>query len=98
MKVLAASAHYWFLLEHEGRLYLDANCNHSAFGYTYMIELDEAETAGYQKRGVSYLDKLPNEIQNSAPVVRGSRSRDVTAEYADLVTQAVNAWRSESEQ
>ncbi|WP_392385184.1 hypothetical protein [Marinomonas primoryensis] len=27
----------WFLFEHQSDFYLDAPCNMSAFGYTYMI-------------------------------------------------------------
>lgn len=72
----------------------------SAFGYTYMIQLNDAETAPYNNEGRDYLDKLAQDIHYSMPIVKGTTSiykgRDVTRELSDLATQAVEAWRNQS--
>ena len=37
-----------FLFEHQGELYLDVQCNMSAFGYTNMIQLNDIECKLYE--------------------------------------------------
>lgn len=101
MKVIDHENQSWFLFEHEGALLLDVSCNISFFGYTYMIELKEEELAAYDRDGHEYLSKLARNIQYSAPIAKGSNSiykgRDLTGQYSELITVAVQKWR-ESEQ
>ncbi|ABK49492.1 conserved hypothetical protein [Shewanella sp. ANA-3] len=40
MSVVDTENRAWLLFEHEGELYLDANCSMSAFGYHYLIQLN----------------------------------------------------------
>lgn len=100
MKVIDSENLAWFLFEHEGILYLDANCNMSAFGYSYMIELDEQEREGYQSVGRDYLNKLAYDIHYSCPIAKDTLSiykgRDVSNELSDLATLAVKTWRESS--
>ena len=97
MKVLDHEPYAWFLLEHEGALYLDAHCSHSFFDYSVLIALDAEECAQYEKRGRDYLGKLAYDIHYSAPAALGStspfRSRNLTRGLGDLVSAAVKAWR-----
>ena len=97
MKVLDHEPQWWFLLEDEGALFLDANCNHSFVGYDFLLRLDAEETAKYRTEGRAYISWLADAIQNSAPILEGSKSkykgRDLSKDYSERVTEAVNQWR-----
>lgn len=98
MKVVDYENWAWFLFEHEGRLYLDANCNLSSFGYTYMIELNDEELALYARKGRAYLATLAHDIHYSVPIAKDTTSkykgRDVSNQLSDLATDAVTTWRA----
>lgn len=98
MKVLDHEPQWWFLLEDEGVLYLDVNCNHSFIGYEFLLRLDAGEVAKFRAEGRAYISWLAEEIQNSAPILASSNSRykgrDVSHEYSGRVTAAVNEWRN----
>ncbi|MEI8592899.1 hypothetical protein [Photobacterium sp. Hal280] len=98
MKVIDAEEQRWFLYEHENMLYLDANCNHSFLGYTYMIELNETELYLYHSEGREYLNRLSQDIHYSVPIVKGSQSefkgRDVTKQFSTLAIEAIEKWRA----
>ena len=100
MKVIDSENWAWFLFEHEGSLYLDANCNMSAFGYTYMIQLNDAERKLYESNGREYLNKLAHDIHYSVPIAKDTTSiykgRDVSNLLSDMATEAVNLWRESS--
>ena len=100
MKVIDSETWAWFLFEHEGNLFLDANCNMSAFGYTYMIELNEEERKQYQDGGREYLNKLAHDIHYSVPIAKETTSiykgRDVSKEFSELATDAVKTWREDT--
>ncbi len=53
MKVLDHEPQFWFLTEEGGSLFLDANCNHSFVGYSFMIELSPLEQTEYKTKGHS---------------------------------------------
>lgn len=98
MIVLDHQPYAWFLLQHDGALYLDAHCSHSFFDYSVVIAMNDTEVARYQKEGRDYIDKLAYDIHYSAPAARESkspyRSRDLTAQIGDLVTAAAVEWRA----
>lgn len=98
MKVIDHQSHHWFFFEEEGAFFLDANCNHSAFGYSWMIELNSDELIEYKSQGREYLSKLADEIHNSAPIAKGNTSkfkdRDVSKNYADKTKAALDKWRN----
>lgn len=97
MKVVDTENWTWFLFEHEGHLYLDAYCNMSAFGYTFMIQLNDDERAAYDAGGHQYLNRLAHEIHYSVPVAMDTKSRfkgrDVSKRFSDMATEAVRSWR-----
>jgi hypothetical protein len=99
MKVIDHQHAAWFLFEHEGELYLDANCSHSAFSYCYMIQLSAEELAEYKIGGHEYLSKLAYDIHYSAPAVKGSTSkyigRDVSSQLSEQSSAAVKSWRNQ---
>ena len=97
MKVIDFESWTWFLFEHEGVFYLDANCSMGAFSYTYMIQLNEAELASYQSDGREYLRKLAHDIHYSVPLSKDTKSiykgRNVSEELSELATETAKAWR-----
>ena len=97
MKVLDHEPQFWFLLEDEGTLYLDANCNHSFVGYDFLLPLNAEEVGKYRSQGRAFLSWLADDIQNSAPILTASTSkykgRDVSQSYSVQVTAAVDEWR-----
>lgn len=97
MKVIDSENWAWLLFEHEGNLYLDAYCNMSAFGYTYMIQLNDQEQKKYEIGGREYLKKLAYDIHYSVPITKDTKSiykgRDVSKLFSELATEAVKTWR-----
>ena len=97
MQVLDQAPAHWFLLEEDGALYLDAACDHGAFGYSVLIALDAGETATYHREGRQYLGRLATDIHMSAPAAAGSgstyRVRDLTKVHGARVAAAIAAWR-----
>ncbi|MBW3530247.1 hypothetical protein KO531_04875 [Shewanella sp. NKUCC06_TVS] len=98
MKVMDSENRVWFFLEHEGRLYLNANCNMSAFGYSYMIQLNGQELQNYEGGGREYLNNLAHDIHYSVPIAKDTTSiykgREVSKQLAGLATEAIKAWRA----
>ena len=97
MRAIDCEQWFWFLFEEDGSLFLDVNCNLSSFGYSYMIRLNSDEQLEYEKNGREYIRKIAQEIQDSAPVLKDTKSsyagRDVTNEYSDKATDAAQQWR-----
>jgi len=97
MNVIDLEPQFWFLLEDGDALFLDANCNHSFVGYSFMIRLSPDEVALYTARGRGYLSDLAQQVQDSAPILAVSRSpfkgRDVSSAHAEAVMEAVARWR-----
>lgn len=97
MKFLDMEPWAWMLFEHQGDLYLDANCCMSAFGYTYMIKLNQEELAKYQREGRKYLDWLAHDIHYTVPISREStsiyRDRRVSKEIQTLAMEAAKKHR-----
>ncbi|MFV0597096.1 hypothetical protein [Shewanella sp.] len=92
MRVVDTENRAWFLFEHEGDLYLDANCSMSAFGYNYLIQLNEKESARYRELGREYLTQLAYDIHYLVPIAENSRSiyrgRDKSREFKLLTRRA----------
>jgi len=99
MQVLDHEPQSWFLFEADGELYLDANCNHGAVGYSFMIRLTTAEVQKYRDEGRDYLNWLAQDIHNSAPILAASSSpyktRKATKEEEAEASTALAAWQAE---
>lgn len=63
-----------FLLEENGRLFLDTVCSYSAVDYMFLLEMTEEEASLFGKNGRPYLDNLAQRIRSSAPGVWGNKS------------------------
>ena len=99
MQVLDHEPYSWFLFEAGDALYLDANCNHGAFGYSFMMRLTAAEARRYRDEGRGYLNWLAQDIQNSAPILSVStspyKSRKASEEEEARASAAVSAWQAD---
>ncbi|CAJ0720565.1 hypothetical protein LMG6871_03983 [Ralstonia edaphis] len=99
MQVLDHEPQNWFLFEADGELYLDANCNHGAFGYSFMIRLTTAEVQRYRDDGRGYLSWLADDIHNSAPILSDSSSpyqtRKASQDEESQASAALAAWQAE---
>jgi len=104
MRVLDADdeCYGWFLLEEDGSLFLEASCNHSFVGYTFMIQLNAHEVDEYKQQGRACLHQLAQYIQDSVPIHKATQSiykgRDVSSAYMEKAIAAVNAWRNAGSQ
>ena len=96
MRIVDYEPHLWFLAEEDGSLFLDANCNHSFVGYSFMIQLSLNEMAEYKRKGRDYLNWLAQNIQDSAPILAASNSiykgRDVSAIYSKKLHLALKCF------
>jgi hypothetical protein len=92
MRVLLGQPAGWYLLSDAGQLYLDVNCNYSAFGFSIMIRLDPAEQAAFAERGRAFVDELAEQI---AYWSERYRPRNVTDLPDDQVTEAILAYQRE---
>ncbi len=64
----------WFLLEHQGHVYLDARYGHSALiDDSALIRLNAAEVEAYRIGGHEYLNDLAGRIHHSGPYLEASR-------------------------
>ena len=100
MRVIDHEPQWWFLLEEDGALFLNASCNHSFLGYDFMLQLSPEEQDKYTQEGREFICRLATEIQDSAPILRTSTSRfkgrDASKDYSDKVTKAVESWREKA--
>jgi len=100
VQVLDHRPNMWFLLKAGDALFLDAACNHGAFGYSWLIELDPGERQGFEQGGRAYLDRLAQDIHDGVPILANSTSpykgRNRDRDLAEQVTNAVLDWRAAS--
>ncbi len=98
MKVIDHQSQLWFLLERDGALYLEAFCDHSFVGYSYLIALNADESAACKQGGHGYISQLADEIHNSVPIMQGSMSRfkgrDASTIYGGEVSSAIEQWHA----
>lgn len=100
MRVIDHEPQWWFLLQEDGALFLDANCNHSFVGYDFLLQLNSEEQERYAREGRAFISHLATEIQDSAPIQTISTSRfkgrDLSKTYSDKVTRAIERWRAKA--
>jgi hypothetical protein len=97
MRVVDSEPQAWFLLEHEGDLYVDGNYDYSFVGYEFLLKLNRDERACFESEGRAFVDGLTRKIQDSAPNARGSASpyagRNLANILGEQVLDAVQTWR-----
>jgi hypothetical protein len=98
MRVIDHEPQWWFLLEEDGSLFLDANCSYGFVGYDFLLQLNPEELKAYAHEGRVFISRLATEIQNSVPIAKVSTSRfkgrDLSRTCSDKVTEAVKSWRA----
>lgn len=91
----------WFLLEEDGALFLDAACNHSAFGYSWLIELNAEERLSYKQQGRPFIAWLAQDIHNGVPILETSTSpyktRNRDHDLGSKVSEAIKIWRNQQQ-
>ena len=98
MMVLDYEHYSWFLLQEGEDLILDVYCSHSAISYGLTIKLTDDEVSRYKNEGRGYLSWLAHEVHYSAPIVNQNspyKSRDISNEYREIMTQAIVKWRKD---
>lgn len=93
MRVLLGEPAGWYLLEDNGELYLDVNCNQSAVGFDILARLDPAERAAFAERGRAFAAELAEQIAYSP---RTHWPRNITGPLTDQVTEAILAYQQET--
>ncbi len=94
MHVVAHEPRFWFLLEHEGALYLDVNGSHGAVGFEVLMRLTEEEAGRYRGGGPAYLSGLAESVQNGGPFAVHERNLILTGELAFELADAVSRARA----
>jgi len=83
----------WYLLEDNGELYLDVNCNQSAVGFDITVRLDPAERAAFAERGRAFAAGLAEQIAYSP---RTYWPRNVTGPPQDQIGEAIMTHQRET--
>ena len=93
MRVLHGEPAGWYLLEGNGELYLDVNCNQSAVGFDITVRLDPAERAAFAERGRAFAAELAEQIANSP---RTHWPRNITGPLQDQIGEAIMTHQRET--
>ena len=91
----------YFLLRDGDDLYLDANCDHGAVGYSVLIQMNDEEVKHYVENGKAYVRDLAVSIHNNVPILRPGSKYDVRdiAYYSTTgkrVMNAIKSWQKQS--
>ncbi len=101
MRVIGHEPSGWFLVEEGTRLLLDVNCSHGPVSYDFAMELSDAEVNEYLRQGSKFISELAEEIQYSAPGVRGNassfRGRLLTVPRRDKMNTVIANWLKDQE-
>ncbi len=89
MRVLLSQPAGWYLLEDNGELYLDVNCNQSAVGFGITIRLDPAGQAAFAERGRAFAAGLAEQIAYSP---RTYWPQNITGPLQDKIDEAIMAY------
>ena len=93
MRVLLGEPAGWYLLEDNGELYLDVNCNQSAVGFDITVRLDPAERAAFAERGRAFAAGLAGQIAYSP---RAYWPRNITGPRQDQIHEAIMSHQREA--
>lgn len=96
MVVLDHEPHCWFLLQDHDALLLDVHCSHGPIDYDWTMALSDDEVAQFHAADRTFISSLAENVQWTAPGVRGSNSpyvgRNLDADTRARVTAAVTEW------
>ena len=92
MQVLAEEPWSFFLLEDEGKLYVDVLVERGAVSFSVTAELSAEQTRGYRQQGASFVSGLAHKIRSDALSGRWKPAHFPPA-WHDRATAAVVNWR-----
>lgn len=92
MQVLAEEPWSFFLLEDEGKLYVDVLVEHGPASFSVTAELSDEQARGYAQQGVGFVYGLAHQIRSDALAGR-QRMVHFPQAWQDRVTAAVLEWR-----
>jgi len=93
VRVLLHQPAGWNLLDDDGELYLDVNCNQSAIGFGIMVRLDPAERDAFAGRGRAFAAELAEQIAYSP---RAYWPRNITGPLLDKAHEAAMTYQRET--
>ena len=93
MRVLLGEPAGWYLLEDNGELYLDVNCNQSAVGFDITVRLDPAERTAVAERGRAFAAELAGQIAGSP---RTYWPRNITGPLQDQIHESITTHQRET--
>lgn len=74
MELVAEKQWAWHLFRDDNRFFLKTNCSAGSLGYSWTIELSQAEVEQYAQQGEKFISQLAEVIYNSVPVARETKS------------------------
>jgi hypothetical protein len=93
VRVLHGEPAGWYLLEDNGELYLDVNCNQSAVGFDITLRLDPAERTAFTERGRAFAAGLAEQIAYSP---RTYWPRNITGPPQNQIHEAIMTHQREA--
>lgn len=92
MQVVAEDPRNWFLLEENGKLYLDVLVEHGAVSFNVTSELSGEQAQDYRLFGASSLSLLSGEMRHKG-LMREWRSPATPPGWAERSIAAVHDWQ-----
>lgn len=92
MRVIAEEPWSWFLLEDDGKLFLDVLVENGAISFGATAELNPEQAARYAREGIGYLSGLSNEMRHQA-LMRQWSEPPLPPDWAKRSVAAVHEWR-----
>lgn len=92
MRVIAEEPWSWFLLEEDGKLYLDVLVENGAVSFTVTSELISEEAARYAQEGIRYLSDLSSAMRHKA-LTRQWSAPPLPSNWAARSITAIHEWQ-----
>lgn len=93
MELVSEKQWAWHLFRDDNRFFLKTNCSAGPLGYSWTIELSQAEFKQYARQGEEFISQLADAIHNSAPAARETKSpykaRAVLKEIEQKMTECL---------
>lgn len=90
MKVIEFKPLAWFLVENDGELYIDVNCQSGFSGFSVVVQLNASEKMHYKNRGIRFIENLGSVIAEKSDYNHPRNIKDKS--LIDEVYKAILAW------
>ncbi|MBN3771445.1 hypothetical protein [Burkholderia sp. Se-20378] len=92
MRVIAEDPWSWFLLEEDGKLYLDVPVEHGAVSFGATSELSPEQATRYAHEGIRYLRDLSTAIRHKA-LMREWSAPPLPPDWEARSITAIHEWQ-----